>query len=180
MGYERWGRGAALDLAAVFGQLSLVSIGGINAVLPELQRQVVDRHGWMTDGGFAALFALAQAAPGPNMLISTLIGWHVAGPLGALAATAALVGPCALLTWLVAGAWHRFRDRPWRLLVQSGLNPVTAGLVVAAAIVLSASTAVSTGHMALTAAGAAILSATRMHPLWVLGAGAALGAAGVL
>jgi chromate transporter len=172
--------GTALELAGVFGQLSLVSIGGINAVLPELKRQVVERHGWMTAGDFAALYALAQAAPGPNMLVSTLIGWHVAGIAGALAATGALVGPCALLTWLVAGAWHRFRDRPWRLLVQSGLMPVTAGLVVAAAIVLSEATAVSPGHAVLTAIGAVLLTATRLHPLWVLGAGAALGAAGLL
>lgn len=172
--------GAVGDLAVVFGQLSLVSIGGINAVLPELKRQVVERHGWMSAGDFAALFALAQAAPGPNMLVSTLIGWHVAGPLGAMVATAGLVGPCALLTWLVAGAWHRFRDRPWRLLVQAGLMPVTAGLVVAAAIVLSVSTAISPGYALVTAAVAGLLLATRLHPLWLLSAGAGLGAAGIL
>lgn len=168
------------ELAGVFGQLSLVSVGGINAVLPELKRQVVERHGWMSAADFAALYALAQAAPGPNMLVSTLIGWHVAGIAGALAATGALIGPCAVLTFLVAGAWHRFRDRPWRLLVQAGLMPVTAGLVVAAAIVLSEATAISAGHAGLTAVAAALLAATRLHPLWVLGAGAALGAAGVL
>ena len=168
------------DIAGVFGQLSLVSIGGINTVLPELKRQVVERHGWMTAGEFAALYALAQAAPGPNMLVSTLIGWHVAGLSGALAATGALVGPCALLTWLVAGAWQRFRDRPWRKRVQDGLMPVTAGLVVAAAIVLSEATAISAGHAVLTLAAAAVLFATRLHPLWVLAVGAALGGAGVL
>ena len=168
------------ELAGVFGQLSLVSVGGINAVLPELKRQVVERHGWMSAADFAALYALAQAAPGPNMLVSTLIGWHVAGIAGALAATGALIGPCAVLTFLVAGAWHRFRDRPWRLLVQAGLMPVTAGLVVAAAVVLSEATAISAGHAGLTAVAAALLAATRLHPLWLLGAGAALGAAGVL
>lgn len=168
------------ELAGVFGQLSLVSVGGINAVLPELKRQVVERHGWMSAADFAALYALAQAAPGPNMLVSTLIGWHVAGIAGALAATGALIGPCAVLTFLVAGAWHRFRDRPWRLLVQAGLMPVTAGLVVAAAVVLSEATAISAGHAGLIAVAAALLAATRLHPLWVLGAGAALGAAGML
>ena len=168
------------EIAGVFGQLSLVSIGGINTVLPELKRLVVEQHGWMTAGEFAALYALAQAAPGPNMLVSTLIGWHVAGLAGALAATGALVGPCALLTWLVAGAWQRFRDRPWRKWVQDGLMPVTAGLVVAAAIVLSEATAISAGHAVLTAVAAAVLFATRLHPLWVLAAGAALGAAGAI
>jgi len=172
--------GQVSDLALVFGQLSLVSVGGINAVLPELKRQVVERHGWMTGSDFTALYALAQAAPGPNMLVSTLIGWHVAGPLGALVATGAMVGPCALLTWLVSGAWHRFRDRPWRLLMQAGLMPVTAGLVIAAAIVLSEATAISPGHAALTAVAATLLVVTRLHPLWVLAGGAALGASGVL
>ncbi len=169
-----------VELATVFGQLSLVSIGGINAVLPELKRQVVERHGWMSSADFAALYALAQAAPGPNMLVSTLIGWHVAGLAGALAATGALIGPCALLTWVAAGVWHRFRDRPWRLLVQAGLMPVTAGLMVAAAIVLSMATAISPGHGLVTAAVAILLATTRLHPLWLLAAGAALGAAGVL
>jgi len=168
------------EIASLFAQLSLVSVGGINAVLPELQRQVVERHGWMSAGEFAALYALAQAAPGPNMLVSTLIGWHVAGVAGALAATVGLVGPCALLTYVVAGAWQRFRDRPWRRLVQAGLVPVTAGLVMAAAIVLSMATAISVGHAILTAVGAGLLVATRLHPLWLLAAGAALGAAGVL
>ncbi len=170
------------ELAGVFGQLSLVSVGGINAVLPELKRQVVERRGaarrgWMSAGEFSALYALAQAAPGPNMLVSTLIGWQVAGLAGALAATGALVGPCAVLTLLVSGAWHRFRDKPWRSLVQAGLTPVTAGLVVAAAIVLSETTAVSAGHAVVTAVGAALLAATRLRPLW---AGAVLVAAGVL
>jgi chromate transporter len=172
--------GALRDLATLFAQLSLVAIGGVNAVLPELKRQVVERHAWMSAGDFAALYALAQAAPGPNMLVSTLIGWRVAGPLGALVATGALVGPCALLTWLVAGAWQRFRDRPWRLLVQAGLTPVTAGLVIAAAIVLSESTALSYRHALVTGISAILLTTTRLHPLWLLAGGAALGAAGVI
>jgi len=80
----------------------------------------------------------------------------------------------------VSGAWHRFRDRLWRLLMQAGLMPVTAGLVIAAAIVLSEATAISPGHAALTAVAATLLVVTRLHPLWVLAGGAALGASGVL
>ncbi len=165
------------SLILVFAQLSLLAFGGGNSIIPEMHRLVVDVHGWMSGREFVALYALAQAAPGPNMLVSTLIGWQVAGLAGALAATGALVGPCAVLTLLVSGAWHRFRDKPWRSLVQAGLTPVTAGLVVAAAIVLSETTAVSAGHAVVTAVGAALLAATRLRPLW---AGAVLVAAGVL
>ena len=66
-------------LAAIFGQLSVLAIGGVAPVLPELQRQVTEVHGYMDRPTFAALFALAQAAPGPNMMVSTLIRPHVAG-----------------------------------------------------------------------------------------------------
>lgn len=172
--------GEAGELAVLFGQLSLVSVGGINAVLPEMQRQVVERHGWMGASEFAALFALAQAAPGPNMLVATLIGWRVAGPAGAAAATLGMIVPCGVLTYAVAQLWHRLRDRPWRRVVQAGLLPVTAGLVMAAALLLCREAAVSLPATALTAATAVVLFATRLHPLVPLGLGAAAGAAGLL
>ena len=75
--------GTLLALAAIFAQLSLLAFGGGNTILPEMQRQVTQVHPWLTPQEFAALFALAQAAPGPNMLISTLIGWRIAGLAGA-------------------------------------------------------------------------------------------------
>jgi chromate transporter len=66
------------SLAVVFTQLSLLAFGGTNSVLPEMRRQVVEVHPWLTAHEFASLFAMAQAAPGPNMLVVTLIGWRVA------------------------------------------------------------------------------------------------------
>src|SRR5579875_2796822 len=123
-------------LIRIFGTLSLLAVGGANAVLPEMQHQVVGVQHWMTAEQFAALYALAQAAPGPNMLVSTLIGWQVAGLAGAFAATVALCLPACLLTYAVSAVWARFRHAEWRRLVQSGLTPVTVGLVMGAAVVL--------------------------------------------
>ncbi len=167
-------------LALIFGQLSLLAVGGVNATLPEMQRQVVDVHGWMTARDFAALYALAQAAPGPHMLVSTMVGRHVAGLAGAIVATVAMVGPSSVLTWASASAWHRFRSRPWRRRVQAGITPVTVGLVAAAAALLAASTAVNwrAGLVTLVVAGAVLR--TRVHPLLLLAASGLLGAAGVL
>ncbi len=166
-------------LLLLYGQLSLLAVGGVSSVLPEMQRQVVDLHRWMGATEFAALFALAQAAPGPNMLVSTLVGWRVAGLPGAVAATLGMVGPSSLLTWFTAGAWHRFRDRPWRRQVQAGLVPVTVGLVVAAAILLAGSTIHGVGTALVLAGTVAGVLATRLHPLLLLAAGAMLGALGV-
>jgi chromate transporter len=167
-------------VATVFGQLSLLAFGGGNTILPEMQRQVVAVHPWMTAREFAALYALAQAAPGPNMLVSTLIGLRVAGIPGALTATAALCLPSSALTFVCAHAWNRVRDRPWRAIVQAGLVPVTAGLVMASAALLVRTTAHDWRGAALIAVATAVFLGTRLNPLWVLGAAAALGAAGLL
>lgn len=81
-----------LTIALRFAVLSLLAVGGVTSVLPEVHRVVVDVHGWLTDAEFTRMFALAQANPGPNMLIVTLIGWRVAGLPGALTATSSASG----------------------------------------------------------------------------------------
>jgi chromate transporter len=163
-------------LASIFGQLSVLAVGGIAPVLPEMQRQLIDVHHFMDHAEFAALFALAQAAPGPNMMVATVIGWRVAGPTGALVATGALIGPSSLLTYFTAGAWHRFRDRSWRRTIQAGLTPVTVGLVAAGAGLLAASTTTGLLTGLITLATVASVLGTRWHPLWMLALGGVLGA----
>lgn len=162
-------------LAALYAHLSLLAIGGVVTVLPEMQREVVEARGWMRAEEFAALFALAQAAPGPNMLVATLVGWRVAGVPGALVATLAMIGPSSVLTWATSGVWHRFRDAPWRRRVQAGLVPVTAGLVMAGGALLTASTTSGWVEGLTTAATALAVLRTRWHPLWFLLAGGLLG-----
>jgi chromate transporter len=167
-------------LARVFGQLSLVAIGGVMPILPEMQRQVVDVHHWMGAREFTALFALAQAAPGPNMLISTLVGWRVAGLAGAVVATLGMVGPPAVLAYATTRVWQRFREAGWRRQVQAGLTPVTVGLVTAAAALFCATTSTGIATALLTAAATGMLLTTRLNPLWILAAGALLGVVGLV
>jgi chromate transporter len=146
--------GTVVALSLIFAQLSVVAFGGGNTVLPEMQRQVVDIHGWMSARDFAALYALAQAAPGPNMMVVPLVGWQVAGLPGLAVASAAKFGPSSMITGLALHAWERFRDRPWRGHVQAGLVPVTVGLVAASAALIVEATV----HRAMLA-GIAALSA---------------------
>jgi chromate transporter len=168
------------SLATVFGALSLLSFGGTNSVIPEMQRQVVALHGWLTPTEFAALFALAQAAPGPNMLVVTLIGWSVGGLPGALVSTVAVATPSSLLTYLAGHLWYRFRESPWRNAVQRGLMPVTSGLVMASAALLIRTTGTGVGGGAVVLAATLLFMFTRIHPMLVLAAAAGLGAAGLL
>jgi len=167
-------------LAAQFAGLSLVAFGGANAVIPEIHHQAVDVRHWMTDQDFAALFAIAQAAPGPNFLVSTLVGWKAAGLAGALVATAAMCAPSCLLTFWVARAWDRYHGTEWRVVVGAGLAPVTVGFVFASAFVLIRAADTGWRLGLVTAGSAAIAYFTRLNPLWCLLAAGALGVAGVL
>ena len=82
--------GTLMTLAGYFALMSLFAIGGANSAVPEMQRVAVEVERWMTDRQFTDIFAIAQVTPGPNVIIVTLIGYHVAGLLGALVATLAM------------------------------------------------------------------------------------------
>jgi chromate transporter len=166
------------ELAIDFSTLSLLAVGGAVTVLPEMHRSVVEVHGWMSASQFAELFALAQAAPGPNVLVVSLIGWKVAGLAGAIVSTVAMCGPSCLLTFAVSGVWQRFRGAAWRAAVQDSLVPVTVGLMLAGGYLITRSADDSVAAFAITGATAAAVLLTRIHPLWLLGAAGLLGLAG--
>jgi len=168
-----------LDLVRHFAVLSLLAIGGANAVVPEMHRHAVEVAHWMTDQEFAALYAIGQAAPGPNVLVVTLIGWHVAGIAGALVATLAMCGPSCLLTYAVVHSARRFKDRPFARTIQNGLAPLTVGLIAATAYLLARTADTTALTVAVTAATAALAYWTRVNPLWAFAAAAAFGAAGL-
>jgi len=168
------------ELAAHFALLSLIAIGGAQTVIPEMHRQAVDVARWMTAPEFADLFAISQAAPGPNMLIVALIGWKAAGLAGALVATLAMCGPSCALTYVVNRAWHRFRGSRWRAAVQAGLAPVTVGIVLASGYILTRAADHSLLAYLVTAATIAGLLLTRLNPLCFLAGGGVLGLFGLV
>jgi len=164
-----------IALALIFSELSVLAFGGGNTILPEMQRQVVEIHQWMSAEEFSALFALGQAAPGPNLMVVTLVGWHVAGWAGMLVTTLAKFGPSSILTIFALHAWERFKDRPWRRVVQAGLLPVTAGLVAASAALIAHASDTNLVLAAITAVTAVLAIKTRIHPLWLLFGGSMVG-----
>jgi len=168
------------EVALQFLTLSLLSIGGANAIIPEMHRRAVDVEHWMTDADFSQMFALSQAAPGPNVLIVSLIGWKVAGVAGAVVSMLTMCGPSSLLTYQVARAWDRFRDAPLRLAIEHGLAPVTVGLVLASGYVLTRTADHSWPAFAITGTTLLLAMTTRLHPLWMLAAAAGLGALGLV
>jgi chromate transporter len=160
--------------------MSLLALGGANAVVPEIHRQAVEVGHWMSDRQFADFFAISQAAPGPNVMIVTLVGYHVAGFPGALVATLAMCGPTAVLAFFFARAWDRFKGAAWRTAIQAGLVPISVGLVGASSIVLARSADHNWIAVAITAASAATAYWTRWNPLFVFAAAALLGLIGLV
>ena len=186
-----------LDLLGCFVTLSLLSVGGAITTVPEMHRYLVAQNPWLTDSQFSASIALAQAAPGPNVLFVAVLGWNVGmasgggpdnGPLPwALAAAAmavSMVGiiiPSTTLTFFAARWGQRNRERAEVRAFKQSMAPVVIALLVATGWLLTA----SHGNVqqapllwVLTVASALLVWKTRIHLLWLIGAGALMGALG--
>jgi len=175
-----------LDLFVHYLSLSLLAVGGAITTAPDMHRYLVDQQHWMTESQFTAAITLAQAAPGPNVLFIALMGWQVGLNSGSLAN--ALMGvaitmtgillPSATLTYLASRWGHRNRDLRAVRAFKQGMAPIVIALLVATGWVLATGASYDLGDWplwAVAAVTAAIVWRTRIHLLWLLGAGAALG-----
>ena len=188
------GAGDWLNLWLYYLSLSLLAVGGAIATAPDMHRFLVERQAWLTDPQFSASIAIAQAAPGPNVLFVALLGWNVGvnagGPgmagwaLGALGMSLCMLGvmlPSSLLTWLATRWGHRNRERRSVRAFKQGMAPVVIGLLLATSWVLARAHGDWTTDWPLwLLSGATVLLVwrTKLHLLWMLGTGAVLGALG--
>jgi chromate transporter len=173
--------GAVWPLVTTFAGLSLLSVGGgISALLPEIHRQVVEGHGWISNAQFTDLYAISKAAPGPGVLLVPLIGFEVSGLTGAIAAIVAYLTPASVVSYCAARLWHRFRDAGWRTVVQAGLVPISLGLVAASSWLITLSSDISPGTFLVTGMTLVVTLFTRIHPLVPLAVGAVLGSSGLI
>lgn len=178
-----------LLLLGHFLGLSLLSVGGAISTAPDMHRFLVDRQHWLTDSQFTASIAIAQAAPGPNVLFVALLGWNVglnaAGlPGAAFGLVVAMVGimvPSSVLTCLAAQWGHRNRELRGVRAFKQGMTPVVLALLVATAWLLATGSGYRWANAPLwllSLAAMLVVWRTRVHLLWLLGAGALLGALG--
>ncbi|MFM7847714.1 MAG: chromate transporter [Rubrivivax sp.] len=161
-----------------FTMLSLLAVGGAITTVPDMHRYVVVHKDWLSDAQLSASVALAQAAPGPNVLFVAVIGFNVAGMVGVLATLGGSLLPSAALA-IAAGRYGR--DRQERRAVRAftqGLAPLTIGLLVATSWILTDPTRHHGGTWVLFAATLAWMLRTRFSPLWPIAAGAVAGVCG--
>ncbi len=172
--------GVYLALIAIFALCSVTAVGSATSTVPEMHRQVVGLHGWIGDRTFSELFAIAQAAPGPNVVFVALLGQYIAGVPGALVAIAAMCIPSCTLAYGAARLVERFRHARWRIVVQAGLVPITVGLVAASALILARAADRSIATALITAASFALCYWTRVSPLVALALAGAAGLMGIV
>ena len=165
-----------VEIALYFALLSCIAFGGLPSVVPEMQRYVVDVQGWVSADDFIHLFAIAQAAPGPNILFAGLVGWKLAGLVGALVALASICTPAAVISGWVSGLWEKYKEAPRRIALQRAMAPLVVGLILSGGFVIATPDATPDWRLWLIAsASAAAMLATKINPLWFLAAGGALG-----
>jgi len=161
--------------------VSSISFGGFPTVLPDVRNFVVVTHGWMTDQEFTSYFALAQAVPGPNMiLMMSFVGWKVWGVPGAILSALAIFGPPCVMYFIAYRLWDRFRAAPWQPIVRSGLVPVTVGLIIASGVVMALAADANWRAAAVTVAATVLMLTRKLDPILMLVAGGALGGLGLL
>jgi chromate transporter len=185
------------DWLSLFGHfllLSLMSFGGAISTSSEMHRFLVEQHGWLTQDQFSQSIALAQAAPGPNVLFVALMGWHVgmnagstvAALCGVLVTMVGILTPSTVITYTAARWGHRNRELRAVRAFKQGMAPVVIGMLLSTAWLLgSPQGADGAGAPAwsawlLSIAAGLVIWRTRLHLLWVLAAGALLGALGLV
>lgn len=150
-----------IGLILVFAPLSLLSFGGGQAIVADIQYQTVQLHHWLTNSEFVDMFAISRASPGPSTLIAALIGWHVDGFPGALVAVLAMYIPSSILVYAAASWWQRSAASPLRLAIERGLQPIAIGLIFAGLVVLVDASKMGYLQLATLAACTGILYFTK-------------------
>ena len=187
------------DLFMHFAVLSLLGIGGAITTAPDMHRFLVSEKNWLTDESFSSCIALAQSAPGPNVLFVALMGWQVGvnaggglsagahawwlGLLGMMLTMLGIMLPSSVLTYKATKWAHVNRDLISVQTFKSGMAPIVIGLLVSTGWLLSAAhrdLAQDWKIWMVTAVATLVVLRTSIHLLWLIAAGGILGAAGLL
>jgi len=178
LGLHGLGWGDLLQMGLHFAMLSLLAVSGVVTTAPDMQRYLVGQQGWISADQFTASVAIAQAAPGPNILFVALVGWSVAGPAGLLVTMGGMMLPSSALALAVGRYGRRRADALPMRAFTAGMVPLTLGLLLSTGWVLAAPIRDRWLGVALVLGTAALMVRKRVSPLWPIAAGAAVGLLG--
>ncbi len=169
-----------LSLFLKLSMFSMIAFGGVNALLPELLNLAVNQEQWIDLQTFSDYFAIAQAAPGPNFMTVTLLGWHIYGIIGALVATFAIVWPSSILIFFLQRFILGIKDPIKKKSIQYAAAALAIGLVLSSAWEIALQINHGFAAYLLTIATIGLTLFTRWHPLYLIAIGGALGLMGFI
>lgn len=169
-----------LSLFLKLSVFSMIAFGGVNALLPELLNLAVNQERWIDLQTFSDYFAIAQAAPGPNFMTVTLLGWHIYGIIGALVATFAIVWPSSILIFFLQRFILGIQDPIKKKAIQYAAAALAIGLVLSSAWEIALQINHGTAAYILTIATIGLTVFTRWHPLYLIAVGGVLGVLGII
>ncbi|MCM8710148.1 chromate transporter [Clostridium sp. SYSU_GA19001] len=127
-----------LDIFITFFKIGLFSFGGGYAMLPLIQREVVNIHNWVSTKEFIDIVAISQITPGPIAINSaTYIGYKTAGIIGSIVATLGVITPSIIIMIIISTFFIKFKNNKNVEYAFLGLRPATVGLIAAAAILVA-------------------------------------------
>ena len=176
--------------------VSLMAVGGAVTVIPEMHRYMVTQTMWMTEEQFMTSIAIAQSAPGPNILVIAMFGWHIGinsvavgyqqytwGIFGMCVAMLGVMLPSSLLTYATSRWVQANQDKRFVLAFKQGLAPIVVGAILATSWIITA----ANNHLETdwrlwlcTAITVLLIWKTKDHILVLLFLGAVLGGLGLV
>jgi chromate transporter len=164
------------ELSLHIALMSLTAVGGGVVLLgPQVGHYVVDGHHWLTNEQFAAAYAIAQAAPGPNLLFISLVGWLIAGWSGAIFTTLAVLVPSTLVTLAIVRLQAGRAGGRFARALGDAFAPMSIGLMAATAWLFARISNTDWRADVLTVLSALILLRTKLNPVALIAVGALAG-----
>lgn len=156
-----------IHLASTFALLSILAVGGGTAVLPEMQALLLQQFG-ISHIQFVHIYSIGQLAPGPNMLMVLVLGYQLAGLIGAGIVLLSFFLPSSLLCFYVGRLWDRFGENPWRRTIQNALEPISIGLMVSGVYAVGKASIISPITLVLALATFYLILKTKINPVWII------------
>ncbi|MDQ6420627.1 chromate transporter [Paenibacillus sp. LHD-117] len=165
-----------IELFLTFLMIGFVAFGGGYAMIPIIQQEVVDRHGWMTIAEFTDMIGVAGMSPGPIATnIAIFVGMHQAGLGGAIVAALGMVLPSLMIIVAVGAVFFKIHQNKWMQSSLYGLRSVITGLILYAAFMFAVRNGLVTSlswftlsQVLIFAGSLAALLIFRKHPLSII------------
>ena len=155
-----------LQLFISFFKIGAFSFGGGYAMLPFIKKEIIEVHHWLTTSEFIDILAVSEMTPGPIAINSaTFLGYKVAGVIGSIAATLAVVLPSFIVISLIYHFYTKFRNSPYVDWAFKGIRPVVLGLIASASISVAKDAFIDLKSVIIAAVLFYIVSFKKLNPI---------------